>query len=157
LINGDEKRNSALDIISAMGLVGGVVMAGRAAAHSLSNKSFELPPVVAARLFEAKQMVWCRKCDAEIWRYLEKPWMLVVRNTGEQIYCPFNSLTGTIHCCMVLYCRVGTQRSASLAPSWQGLDKDLLRLGFSIRVVKQHLAENELEKAMDASILELPD
>ena len=148
LLKGDEKRSSALEIIQNMGLVGAAVGTVRNVFDNiLVNKKFELTPTIATKLFEEKEMVWCNKSDAEIWRYLEKPWIFI-KSSSEQLYCPFNSSAGLIHACFVLWC------TAEYTGDGKG---DIDGIGCKIVVVGRDLKEKDVPAAMEASRLKLPD
>lgn len=147
LLQGDEKRSAALDIIQAMGLVGGVVGAIRNLSDSLFNKRFELSSEVASRLFENKLMVWCNKSDATIWRYHEKPWMFI-KSSSEQLYCKFNSQAGVLHACFVLWC------TAEYTGHGKG---DIDGIGCRIADVGNNIPEKKVPEAMAASRMNLPN
>lgn len=153
LIYGDENRSGALDIISSMGLLGGVVGAVRATKDAISNAKFNLTATAAKALFEKKQMIWCKKSDSEIWRYENKPWMFIKANSN-QLYCKFNSLAGTIHCCLVINSINGISREyqihneAEFPQTWKGIDIDSL---FKIVVVDCNVPETEVQKIMEDS------
>jgi len=147
LIQGDEKRNAALDAIGAMGLVGGVVGAVRGMKDSLLKRKIELTSDQAQRLFDDHLLVWCTKSDAQIWRYHEKPWMMI-RSTSEQLYCPLKAKGGIIHACAVLWCTV----------EYTGHGKGDIE-GFGVRVVDagHGIPEKKVPEAMAASRMALPD
>lgn len=147
LVQGDEKRSAAMDVIGAMGLVGGVVGAMRGLKDSFLSKKLELTSEQAQRLFDDRLLVWCSKSDAQIWRYHEKPW-LMIRSTSEQLYCPFNSKGSTIHACTVLWC------TAEHTGHAKG-DID----GFGVRIVDAGtgIPEKKVPEAMTASRMALPD
>lgn len=159
LINGDEKRSGALDILSAMGLVGGVVSAIRATKDALANNRFNLTSSAATTLFLEMQLIWCAKSDAEIWRYEKKPWMFI-KSHADQLYCKFNSMAGTIHCCLVLNSTDSTtakyqeENEAEFPQTWSGIDIDSL---FKVIVIKRDVPDKEIRKVMEASRLNLPD
>lgn len=146
LLQGDEKRSAALDIISAMGLVGGAVGALRSLKDVVSNKKFELSGSLATRLFEDRLMVWCRKNDAQIWRYHEKPWMFI-KSSSEQLYCQFNSKAGVLHACAVLWC------TAEYTGHAKG---DIDGLGCRIVDAGSNIPEKKVTEAMAASRSNLP-
>jgi len=147
LLQGDEKRSAALDIIQAMGLIGGVVGAIRSLSDSIFNKKFELSTEVASRLFEEKLMVWCNKSDAIVWRYHEKPWMFI-KSSSEQLYCKFNSQEGVLHACFVLWC------TAEYTGHGKG---DIDGLGCQIVDVGHNIPEKQVADAMAASRMNLPN
>ena len=146
LLQGDEKRSAALDIISAMGLVGGMIGAFRSLKDVVTNKKFELSGALATRLFEDKLMVWCRKSDAMVWRYHEKPWMFI-KSSSEQLYCQFNSKAGVLHACCILWCTA----------EYTGHGKGDIE-GFGCRIVDAGmvLPEKKVPEAMAASRANLP-
>jgi hypothetical protein len=146
LLQGDEKRSAALDIIQAMGLVGGMIGALRNLKDVVTNKKFELSGALAARLFEDKLMVWCKKSDAVIWRYHEKPWMFI-KSSSEQLYCQFNSKEGVLHACCVLWCTA----------EYTGHGKGEIE-GFGCRIVDagNNIPEKKVPEAMAASRASLP-
>ncbi|MCK9381940.1 MAG: hypothetical protein M0P95_12880 [Sulfuritalea sp.] len=159
LINGDEQRSGALDVISAMGLLGGVVTAIRATKDAFANSKFDLTPAVAASLFEQRQLIWCMNSDAEIWRYEKKPWMFI-KSHADQLYCRFNTMAGIIHCCLVLSSTTETiaayqaKNEAQFPQTWRGTDIDSL---FKIVVVQRGVAEKDVRQVMASSRLNLPD
>lgn len=146
LLRGDEKRSAALDAISAMGLIGGAVGLLRALKDGAVNKNLELEDEVAQRLFDDKLMVWCRKDDALIWRYHEKPWMFI-KSSSEQLYCQFTSAEGTLHACAVLWC------SAEYAGFGKG---DVDGLGCRFVDAGRNLPEKAVPQAMADSRAALP-
>ncbi|MDT3735158.1 MAG: hypothetical protein ROZ00_02920 [Denitratisoma sp.] len=147
LIQGDEKRSAALDVIGAMGLVGGLVGAVRGMKDSFLNRKFELSSEQAQRLYDDQLLVWCKKSDAQIWRYHEKPWMLI-RSTSEQLYCPFNSKGGVLHACAVLWCTA----------EYTGHGKGDIE-GFGVRIVDvgHDIPEKKVPEVMAASRSTLPE
>lgn len=148
LLKGDEKRSSALDLIQNMGLVGAAVGTARNVFDNIMvNRKFDLTPIVATKLFGEKEMVWCNKSDAEIWRYLEKSWMFI-KSSSEQLYCPFNSPMGLIHACFVLWCTA--EYTGAGAGNIDGI-------GCKIVVVGRDLREDDVPRAMEESRLRLPD
>ncbi|MBC7860474.1 MAG: zinc ribbon domain-containing protein [Burkholderiaceae bacterium] len=146
LVEGDEKRSAALDVIEAMGVVGGIVGAVRGVKDSFLNKKLELSVEHAERLFEDRLLVWCKKSDAIIWRYHEKPWMFI-KSSSEQLYCPFNSKAGTLHACGVLWC------TADSTGHGKG---DIAGLGCRIVDAGHNLPEKKVHEAMAASRMNLP-
>lgn len=146
LLQGDEKRSAALNIIQAMGLIGGVVGAIRSFKDVISNKKFELSGELSARLFEDKLMVWCKKSDAKIWRYHEKPWMFI-KSSSEQLYCKFNSQAGDLHSCFVLWCT---------AESGGQCKGDIDEFGCQIVDVGHNIPDKKVPDAMVASRMNLP-
>ena len=146
LVEGDEKRSAALDVVQAMGLVGGIVGAVRGVKDSFLNKKLELSVEHAERLFEDRLLVWCKKSDATIWRYHEKPWMFI-KSSSEQLYCQFNSKAGTLHSCGVLWC------SADYTGNGKG---DIEGLGCRIVDAGHNLPEKKVPEAMAASRMSLP-
>ncbi len=147
LLQGDEKRSAALDIIQAMGLVGVVVGTFRNLIDVISSKKFEFSSDVASRLFDDKLMVWCKKGDAVVWRYNEKPWMFI-KSSSEQLYCKFTSQAGILHACFVLWC------TTNAAGQGKG---DIEGLGCRIVDVGSDITEKKVPAAMAASRLSLPD
>ncbi|MBC7860510.1 MAG: zinc ribbon domain-containing protein [Burkholderiaceae bacterium] len=147
LLQGDEKRSGALDIIQSMGLVGSAVGVIRNLKDAVANKKFELSGALATRLFEEKLMVWCRKSDAVIWRYHEKPWMFI-KSSSEQLYCQFNSKAGVLHACCILWCTAEDT----------GHGKGDIE-GFGCRIVDagSNLPEKKVPEAMAASRAGIPD
>lgn len=146
LVEGDEKRSAALDVVQAMGLVGGIVGAVRGVKDSFLNKKLELSVEHAERLFEDRLLVWCKKSDATIWRYHEKPWMFI-KSSSEQLYCQFNSKAGTLHACGVLWCTT----------DYTGHGKgDIDGLGCRIVDAGHNLPEKKVPEAMAASRMRLP-
>lgn len=141
LVQGDEKRSAALDVIQAMGLVGSVVGALRGAKDIFANKKFALTSEQAERLYQDKLLVWCKKGDAEVWRYNEKPWMLI-KSSSEQLYCPFRSQAGTLHAWFVLWCTAEYGGSAK---------PDISSLGCKTLVKGENLPEKQVREAMKAS------
>lgn len=141
LLQGDEKRSAALDVIQAMGLVGGVIGALRGAKDVLANKKFSLTAEQAERLYRDKLLVWCKKQDAEIWRYNEKPWMFI-KSSSEQLYCPFNSQAETLHAWFVLWCTAAYRGNAK---------PDISSLGCKTVVAGENLPEKQVSNAMKAS------
>jgi Predicted membrane protein len=146
LVEGDEKRSAALDVVQGMGLVGGIVAAVRGVKDSFLNKKLELSAEQAERLFEDRLLVWCKKSDAIIWRYHEKPWMFI-KSSSEQLYCPFSSKDGTLHACAVLWC------TADYSGHGKG---DIDGLGCRIVDAGQNLSEKKVPEAMAASRMSLP-
>lgn len=146
LIEGDEKRSAALDVIQAMGLVGGVVGAVRGVKDFLQNKKLELSVEQAERLFDDRLLAWCKKSDAIIWRYHEKPWMFI-KSSSEQLYCQFESKAGTLHACGVLWCT--DDQTGRAKPDIEGL-------GCRIVDVGHNLPEKKVPEAMAASRMSLP-
>jgi len=146
LVEGDEKRSAALDAVQAMGLVGGIVGAVRGVKDSFHNKKFDLPVEQVERLFEDSLLVWCKKSDATIWRYHEKPWMFI-KSSSEQLYCQFNSTAGTLHACGVLWC------TADSTGHGKG---DIDGLGCRIIDAGSNLPEKKVREAMAASRMNLP-
>ena len=146
LVQGDEKRSAALDVVGAMGFVGGVVGVVRGLKDSVLNKKFELSSEQAQRLFDDQLLVWCAKTDAQIWRYHEKPWMMI-RSTSEQLYCPFTSKIGILHAAAVLWC------TAENSGHGKG-DID----GFGARIIDagRDIPEKKVPEAMVASRIALP-
>ena len=141
LLLGDEKRSAALDVIQAMGLVGGVVGALRGAKDVFANKKFALTAEQAERLYQDMLLVWCRKHDAEVWRYNERPWMFI-KSSSEQLYCPFRSPQGALHAWFVLWCTAEYGGSAK---------PDIDSLGCKALVEGENLLEKEVRQAMQAS------
>lgn len=154
LLNGDEKRSGALDIISGMGLLGGIVDAVRATKDAIVNSKFDLTPTAAEAIFEKKQMIWCKKSDAEIWRYERKPWMFI-KSKSDQLYCKFNSMAGTIHCCLVINSIDDTtadyqmKNEAMFQQTFKGIDLDNQ---FKIVLVERNVPEKEVRKVMEDSM-----
>lgn len=146
LVEGDEKRSAALDFVQAMGLVGGIVGAVRGVKDSFLNKKLDLSVEHAERLFEDRLLVWCKKSDATIWRYHEKPWMFI-KSSSEQLYCQFNSKAGTLHACGVLWCTADYTGHGK-----GGID------GLGCRIVDagSNLPEKKVPEAMAASRMNLP-
>lgn len=147
LVQGDEKRSSALNVIEAMGLVGGIVGVARGVKDSFLNKKMELSAEHAERLFADRLLVWCSKSDAVIWRYHEKPWMFI-KSSSEQLYCRFNSINGNLHACAVLWCT--SQNGGSAKGDIEGLGCQLVDKG-------HNLPEKKVPEAMDASRMGLPE
>jgi len=147
LLQGDEKRSAALDIIQAMGLVGAMVGAFRNLVDVVSSKKLELSGELASRLFDAKLMVWCKKNDAVVWRYNEKPWMFI-KSSSEQLYCKFTSQAGDLHACFVLWC------TANYTGHGKG---DIEGLGCQIVDVGHSIPAKKVPEAMAASRMSLPD
>lgn len=146
LVEGDEKRSAALDIVEAMGLVGGIVGAVRGVKDSFKNKKFELSAELAERLFEDRLLVWCKKSDALIWRYHEKPWMFI-KSSSEQLYCQFSSKAGILHACAVLWCTA----------DYTGHGKsDIDSLGCQIVDAGHNIPEKKVPEAMSVSRMSLP-
>lgn len=146
LVEGDEKRSAALDVVEAMGLVGGIVGAVRGVKDSFKNKKFELSVEQAERLFEDRLLVWCKKSDALIWRYHEKPWMFI-KSSSEQLYCQFSSKVGILHACAVLWCTA----------EYTGHGKsDIDSLGCRIVDAGHNLPEKKVPEAMSVSRMSLP-
>lgn len=146
LVEGDEKRSAALDVVQAMGLVGGVVGAVRGVKDSFLNKRLELSVEHTERLFEDRLLVWCKKSDAIIWRYHEKPWMFI-KSSSEQIYCQFQSKAGILHACSVLWCTAdGTGHGKG----------DIDGLGCRVVDAGHNLPEKKVREAMVASRMNLP-
>ena len=77
LVQGDEKRSAALDVVETMAMVGAIVGAIRGVKDLFLNMKHELSANHAERLFADRLLVWCNKSDAIIWRYHEKPWMFI--------------------------------------------------------------------------------
>lgn len=147
LVEGDEKRSAALNIVEAMGFVGGIVGAVRGVKDSFLNKNLELSIDHAERLFAEKLLVWCKKSDAIIWRYHEKPWMFI-KSSSEQLCCPFNSKDGTLHACAVLWC------TAEYTGHGKG---DIKGLGCRIVDAGHGIPEKKVPEAMAASRATLPN
>jgi len=147
LLRGDEKRSSALDIIESMGLVGAAVASVRSVFDSVFvKKIFDLTSTIGTKLFEERQMVWCNKADAQVWQYIEKPWLLI-KSSSEQLYCPFKSLDGVVHTCFVLWC------TAEYTGQGKG---DIPGIGCKTIIVAQNLKEKDVPEAMKASRMKLP-
>lgn len=147
LLQGDEKRSAALDTIEAMGLVGAVVGAARNLINVGSSKKFDLSGDLASRLFDDRLLVWCKKGDAVVWRYNEKPWMFI-KSSSEQLYCKFTSQAGVLHACFVLWCTA----------NYTGHGKDNIEdLGCKIVDVGHNIPEKKVPDAMAASRMSLPD
>lgn len=146
LLQGDEKRSAALDVVQVMGLVGGMVGAVRGVKDSFLNKKLELSVEQAERLFADRLLVWCRKSDAVIWRYHEKTWMFI-KSSSEQLYCKFNSIAGILHACSVLWCTDQYTGSAK---------GDIEVLGCQIVDSGHNLPEKKVPEAMAASRMSLP-
>ena len=139
LLQGDEKRSAALDIISAMGLVGGVVGSLRSLKDVVTNRKFELSSALATRLFNDRLMVWCRKSDALIWQYHEKPWMFI-KSSSEQLYCQFNSKAGVLHACAAC-CGVPPNTLAMVKVILKGLGvESLMQEATSLKKVPEAMA-----------------
>ena len=146
LVKGDEKRSAALDVVQAMGLVGGIVGVVRGVKDSFLNKKIGLSVEHAERLFADSLLVWCKKTDAVIWRYHEKPWMLI-KSSSEQLYCQFTSKSGILHACGVLWC------TAEYTGHGKG---DIDGLGCRIVDAGHNLPEKKVPEAMAASLMSLP-
>lgn len=146
LVRGIEKRSAALDIAQTMGLAGAAIGAIRAAKDSILSGKMELAADQARLLFESKQLVWCNKSDAVVWRYHEKAWMFI-KSSSEQLYCKFSAHQGHIHACAVLWC------TAEYAGQAKG---DTNALGCRIESVGFDLPEKQVRDAMDASRKSLP-
>ena len=134
-----------MDVIQHMGLIGGAIGAIRGIKDLIGNKKFDLSGEVASRLFQDKLIVWCKKSDAIIWRYNEKPWLLI-KSSSEQLFCPFVSQAGVLNSFFVLWC---TARSLGQSKG------NISELGCEIRVVAQNLPEKDVHKAMLASRINL--
>jgi hypothetical protein len=147
LVEGDEKRSAALDVVQTMGLVGGIVEAVRCVKDSFLNKKLELSVEQAEHLFEDRLIVWCKKSDATIWRYHEKPWMFI-KSSSEQLYCQFNSKAGTLHACGVLWCTA--YYTGQGKPNIDGLGCRIVDAG-------HNLPEKKVPEAMAASRMSLPN
>jgi len=129
-----------------MGLVGGVIGAVRGLKDTLINKKFELSADLAERLFADKLLVWCKKSDAMVWRYHEKPWMFI-KSSSEQLYCKFNSTAAVIHACAILWC---TAESSGHAKG------DIEGLGCQFVDAGHNLSDKKVPEAMEASRMSLP-
>lgn len=147
LVQGDEKRSAALDVVETMAMVGAIVGAIRGVKDSFLNMKHELSANHAERLFADRLLVWCNKSDAVIWRYHEKPWMFI-KSSSEQLYCKFNSLDDILHACAVLWCTA--QYSGRAAG-------DMDSLGCRFVDAGHNLPEKNVAEAMDASRMGLPD
>jgi hypothetical protein len=148
LFRGDEKRSYALDVVSAMGLVGGLVAGVRSVKDQMNtNEQFSLDTDALQKLFDEKLLVWCKKDDAEIWRYNEKPWMFI-KSSSEQLFCRFESSSNSINAIAKLWC---TAESGGHAKG----DVD----GFGCKVIHKanNISEKDVPAAMAASIEALPN
>lgn len=147
LIKGADKRSSFLDgwgVTPTPIAVAGVI---RAAKDAIVNRNINLASDTIEGLFNNRQLIWCKNCDAEFWQYDLKPWMFIKKSYA-QIYCRFNSMVGKIHCCIVL-CE--TQFVETFK------DKDF-GSHFKKVVVERNVPELEVEKIMKESRLKLlPD
>lgn len=160
LIKGNEKRSGSLDIVSSMGLIGGLVGVVRATKDAMVTKAFEQSSIDARTAYEKRQMIWCDTRDATIWRYERKPWMFI-KSHSDQLYCKFNSMAGTIHCCLVINSTDDTtaayqnEHEAEFPKTVRGIDFDSF---FKIVVVEQNVREDEVREIMALSRLSrLPD
>jgi hypothetical protein len=147
LVQGDEKRSAALDVIQAMGLAGTLVGAVRGIKDTFLNKKLEISTELAECLFVEQLLVWCEKSEAVIWRYHEKPWMFI-KSSSEQLYCKFNSTTGVLHACAVLWCTAQYRGQAAC---------DMDGIGCQFVDVAHDLPEKRVPEAMEASRMTLPD
>lgn len=146
LLRGEEKRNAALDVVQSMGIVGGLIGAARNAKDSLLNKKLELGSDHASRLAEDGLLLWCKKSEAAIWRYREKPSMFI-KSSSEQLYCPFVSKVGVLHACAVLWC------TEDYTGSGKG---DIDGIGCRIEDVAQNLPSKQVKAAMEVRRKQLP-
>lgn len=147
LLQGDEKRSAALDVIQAMGFIGVLVGAFRNLVDVVSSKKFEFSSELASRLFDDKLMVWCQKSDAVVWRYHEKPWMFI-KSSSEQLYCKFNSQAGVLHACFILWSPA--IYSGRAVGNIEGIGCQIVDVGHNI-------PENKISEAMLKSRMSLPD
>ena len=160
VINADESRNRALDVIESMGLVGGVVGAVRASIDSLSNKQFDLMPNAARAMFDACQLVWCERQAIEIWSYQRKPWLMLKGIDAEQLLCKFHTVSGLVKCFLVINSSeditADYQRAnqAVFQTSWSGIALDKL---FRRVLIKTGVRDKDLIAAMEASRMSAPD
>lgn len=160
VINADENRNRAIDIIEAMGLVGGVIAGVRAGLDGLANKNFDLSSGAANQLFNKHQMVWCDRSAAEIWNYERKSVMFLRDPPAQQLFCKFHTLDGTINCFLILssadYITADYQKAhqALFQTSWSGIPLDEM---FKAVVIKTEVLQKEIIKVMENSRMSAPD
>jgi hypothetical protein len=145
LLRGAEKRSTLLDGIGMMpaGIVVGLV---RGLADKASYKKFNFPPDIAKHLYEERDLVWCKKSDSEIWRYLRKSFLGLAPPAAEQLFCTFNSLAGVIRC------------TFPLCDPWEApMQEDTSGLGCKTIVCGRDLRDRDLFDAMEQSLLDIPD
>jgi hypothetical protein len=154
VIKGGKKRNTrALDVMPALGLVGGAI---GVTINIFGNKKSELTPANADILFENKQMVWCNKSDAEIWRYETKS--RSSKLNSDQLYCKFNSMDGIINCCVVIVYVSGGVKGVQkvgvdFAEMWTKVSDF-----FKIEVIERNITDDDNLKIMEISRMKrLPD
>jgi len=160
VVNADENRNRAMDIIETMGLVGGVFAGIRASLDSLANKNFDLSSETAKQLFDNHQLVWCDRSDVEIWSYERKPAMFLKDPPAQQLFCKFHTLASTLNCFLILssadYITAEYQKihQAQFQTSWGGIPLDKM---YKTVVVKTGVSQKEMIEVMENSRMSAPD
>lgn len=160
VINADENRNRATDIIEAMGLVGGVIAGVRASLDNLANKNFDLSSEAANQLFNKHQMVWCDRSTAEMWNYERKPVMFLKDPPAQQLFCKFHSLDGTINCFLIISSSDSITadyqkaHQAQFQTTWGGIPLDKM---FKTVVIKTGVSQKEVIEVMENSRMSAPD
>ena len=160
VVNADENRNRAIDVIEAMGLVGGVIAGVRASLDSLANKNFDLSSEAANQLFNKHQMVWCDRSVAEMWSYERKPVMFLKDPPAQQLFCKFHTLVDTINCFLIIssaaYITADYQKAhqAQFQTSWGGIPLDKM---FKTVMVKTGVPQKEMIEVMENSRMSATD
>jgi hypothetical protein len=154
VINADESRNRAVDILEAMGLVGGVIAGVRASLDVLANKNFDLSPEAACQLFDKHQLVWCDRSSTEMWSYERKPVMFLKDPPAQQLFCKFHTSIGRVNCFLVIssadYITADYQKAhqAQFQTSWGGIPLDKM---FKTVVIKSGVSQKEMIEVMENS------
>ncbi len=99
LMPGAEDRSETANMLTsgAFALVGGVIGAARSVKDKISNKLESFDSVRSRDLFNAGNLLWCKKIDAEIWEIQKKRFLGMKTPSHTALYCRFVSLTGIIY------------------------------------------------------------